>query len=469
MLLPGDTVLVALSGGADSVALLHVMLQFKTTLALENVVALHVNHQLRGEESDRDEAFVRDLCSAWQVPLTVVRQNVALLAKKYGKGTEETGRDIRYAILEEAAEKIGPTCRIATAHTLSDNMETVLLHLCRGSGLHGLTGIPPVRGRIIRPLLHCTREEIENYCRMYTLSFVNDTTNNDPQFARNRVRSCIVPELYKINPQADIAMDRMIRQVTEADQFIRELATDILKRAEAGEGRYCRTVLAGQHRAVKTAALYQAARLMGASPEERHVEKLVKLLTDKGGCTLPGNIQARTIGEHLVFMKVAPAKETNFTVLMITPGQKYSICDRKFQFLLCSLEEVEKGQFVHKKYLKNALDYDKLCGRLTIRSRQPGDAYHPAGRRAGKSLKKLFNEAHLSCETRKKIPIFWDEHGIVLVPGFGCDQRVKPDAETKRLLIYYEDKEEKCDKTCTERMESAGGIQRGDADTFHGR
>ena len=177
MLCPGDMVLVALSGGADSVALLHLLLSLKESLGLQEIAALHVNHRIRGEEADQDEAFVQSLCGAWHVPLEIVRREVALLAQEQGKGLEETGREVRYAALEEAAGRMGETCRIATAHTLSDNIETVLLHLCRGCGIHGLTGIPPVRGRVIRPLLCCSREEIETYCREHSLSFVMDSTN----------------------------------------------------------------------------------------------------------------------------------------------------------------------------------------------------------------------------------------------------------------------------------------------------
>lgn len=441
MLLPGASVLTALSGGADSVALLHVLLSLKEFLGLDTIAALHVNHCLRGEESDRDEAFVRELCTAWSVPLTVIHRDVARLAREGGKGEEETGREIRYAALEKAAEGIGGHCRIATAHTLSDNMETVLLHLCRGSGLHGLTGIPPVRGRIIRPLLHCSRQEIEDYCRTNGLEFVTDSTNADTRYTRNRIRSCVVPELYSINPQLDAAMDRLIGQVTEADRLMEALTDQALNEAREKEGRYRRSELLRQPEAVKSAALYKAARLAGAGAEERHIQQLKDLLETGGGCTLPGNIQAKSGGDFLIFSQDCLPDMAESPVLELIPGRKYNICDRKFHFLLRSLEEVEKGQFVHKKYLKNALDYDKICGRLTIGIRQPGDAYHPAGRRAGKTLKKLFNEVHLPLNDRKSLPVVRDELGIVLVPGFGCDQRVSPGDETKRILIYQADNE----------------------------
>ncbi len=445
MLLPGDAVLVALSGGADSVALLHVLLSLKEDLELGKIAALHMNHLLRGEEADRDENFVRNVCETWKIPLTVIRRDVAQLAGKHGKGIEETGREVRYAALEEAAERMGKHCRIATAHTLSDNIETVLLHVCRGCGLHGLTGIPPVRGRIIRPLLRCSRAEIEEYCRVHHLEFVTDSTNGDEKYTRNRIRLRIVPELYGINPQFDTAVNRMIRRAAEADSLVNELAEQALREASGSSGGYKRALLARQPQAVKTAALHRAAGSAGAAAEDWHIDQLDKLLSKEGSLTLPGKVQAESIGEWLFFRpcetKKANGMMNSVPETEVIPGREYDICNRKFQFSLCSLGKVEKGEFVHKKYLKNALDYDKLCGRLTIGIRKPGDAYHPAGRKAGKSLKKLFNEAHIPLEERQKIPVIRDEKGIVLIPGFGCDQRTAPDGETKCLLICRTDSE----------------------------
>lgn len=149
MLMPGDRVVVALSGGADSVTLLHVMLQLQNRLSLREIAAVHVNHELRGEESRRDEEFVRTLCRDWQVPLQVYHRNVAFLAREAQKGIEETGRMVRYAVFDEVSAANGD-CPVATAHTLSDNIETLLLHLTRGCGVRGLTGIPEIRGQIIR-------------------------------------------------------------------------------------------------------------------------------------------------------------------------------------------------------------------------------------------------------------------------------------------------------------------------------
>ena len=211
LLQPGDRVLAAVSGGADSVALLYWLCAECAAGRVAGVAAAHLHHGLRGEEADRDEAFVRRLCEKRGVPLHIRREDVGARAKEAGEGIEEAGRRLRYAFFDEIARTEGYD-RIATAHTLSDNVETVLLHMTRGCGPDGLCGIAPSRGRLIRPLLTCTREEVEAYCRACGLDFVTDSTNADVAYARNRVRGRVVPELERINPKMQEAFGRLIRQ-----------------------------------------------------------------------------------------------------------------------------------------------------------------------------------------------------------------------------------------------------------------
>ncbi|MDE6107466.1 MAG: tRNA lysidine(34) synthetase TilS, partial [Oscillospiraceae bacterium] len=175
---PGCKVLCAVSGGADSVCLLHWLSQQKDI----SLMAAHFNHQLRGEESDRDQQFVRELCEKWHILLTVGQGDVASHAKKQGLSIEEAARNLRYAFLRETAEKNGCDF-IATAHNADDNLETLLLNLTRGAGLQGLTGISPQQGVLVRPLLTTTRKEIEAYLRSYSLSHVEDGTNTDETYS----------------------------------------------------------------------------------------------------------------------------------------------------------------------------------------------------------------------------------------------------------------------------------------------
>ena len=199
-LLPaGARVLCAVSGGADSMCLLHLLLQAAPEGGFQ-VEAAHFNHGLRGDEAQRDEEFVRAQCVRWQVPLTVGRGDVGDFARREGQTIEEAARTLRYAFLEERAQAAGCT-HIATAHNADDNLETLLLHLVRGAGLHGLAGIPPRRGKLIRPLLAVSRREIEAYLTEHGIPHVEDSTNTDAAYARNRLRHQVIPILRALNPR----------------------------------------------------------------------------------------------------------------------------------------------------------------------------------------------------------------------------------------------------------------------------
>ncbi len=248
MLPPGCTVVCAVSGGADSICLLHRLNQLRAIRPF-TLVAAHYNHHLRGAESDRDEAFVKrwveDWCgpdpAAGQAPLPAVRLitgggDVSGEAKRLGLGLEETARRMRYAFLEEAARAVGAD-RIATAHTADDNAETVLLHLIRGSGLQGLTGIRPRQGRLVRPLLTTTRREIEDYLELYHIPHVEDSTNQDDAYTRNQVRHQVIPLLDEINPWFVPRMADTIRYLRSDNDYLSAQAAAVARRARpAGDG-----------------------------------------------------------------------------------------------------------------------------------------------------------------------------------------------------------------------------------------
>lgn len=234
MLPPGASVLCAVSGGADSVCLLHWLSQ-QGDLTL---TAAHFNHQLRGAEADRDEAFVRDLCEAWHIPLTVGRGDVRAFAKREGLSIEEGARILRYAFLEETAEAEG--CQfIATAHTADDNAETVLLNLIRGTGLKGLGGIPPVQGNIVRPLLHATKKQVVQYLTEHQIPHVEDASNTDKTYTRNRLRSQVMPVLKELNPKAVEHINAAATQAREVDEYLEAQARRAFVGLGTGPGWVC--------------------------------------------------------------------------------------------------------------------------------------------------------------------------------------------------------------------------------------
>ncbi len=232
MLPPGCAVVAGFSGGADSAALTHFLFTHREEYGIR-VAAAHVNHCLR-ETADRDEEAARRFCAERGIPFFVRRADVAALARREGLCAEDCGRRVRYAFFRELAGD--GNARIATAHTASDNAETMLMNLVRGAGTHGLSGIPPVRGSIIRPLLGLTRAETEAYCAHYRLPFVQDETNFEEDYARNRVRLGAVPVLRTLNPALENAMLRAADLLREDDALLTAQAAEALARARRGGG-----------------------------------------------------------------------------------------------------------------------------------------------------------------------------------------------------------------------------------------
>jgi tRNA(Ile)-lysidine synthase len=263
MIQQGDSLTVALSGGADSVALLHFVVNYPGI----NVSACHVNHNLRGAESDSDETFVRDLCKQWHVPLDVHSVNVRALQRKH-QSLEEAARAARYDFFATLPGKI------LTAHTASDNAETVLLNLIRGTGLKGLCGIPPVRENIVRPLILCERADVENYCREHALRFVTDSSNSCEEFTRNRIRLSFVPLVKEINPSFDCVITRMC-DILRADN-------DLLERFAEGND-YSLKHLRSLEKPVITRIIMRILGENNVSPSNSRVSQIIGIVEAGAG------------------------------------------------------------------------------------------------------------------------------------------------------------------------------------------
>ena len=230
MLPSGGTVLCAVSGGADSMCLLVWLLELGAKYGC-TVAAAHYNHGLRGAQADADEAFVRSWCAGRGVPFYAGRGDVAAAAKEHGWSIEEAGRNLRYAFLSETAEQIG-ALRVATAHNRGDNAETVLLNLIRGTGLTGLSGIAPVRGIFVRPLLDTPRQEIEAYLAEHGIPHVEDRTNTDPAHTRNRIRHEVLPLLRQLNPRVEETLAQTAGVLRQEDAYLRAAAERVCRQVE---------------------------------------------------------------------------------------------------------------------------------------------------------------------------------------------------------------------------------------------
>ena len=434
LLCPGDRVIVALSGGADSVTLLSVLCELRTAADL-TVSAVHVHHGLRGAEADADETLCRKLCEQWNVPLNVFHVDVAAEAAQAHETVEQAGRRLRYAFLEGEAEK--RDAKIATAHTASDQAETVILHLTRGCGLHGLCGIPPRRGRIIRPLLTCSREQVEAYCAAHALPFATDRTNADVTYARNRVRHRVLPELKAINPLVKEALCRLTEQLSEDDAYLTGQASALLASARVGDAdRWDCELLLKAPAALRTRALRLAAPSV-TDLEQKHVDALQSLLLSDGAVTLPDGAVARSQRGQLWFESADRAALPEPFCFRLVPDIPVAACGRVYLAKTYDRATFDRVTKVHNLLFYFCLDRDIIKGDVWVRSRRAGDAYRPVGR-GTKSLKKLCNESHLPLAARAALPILTDDDGILMAVGFGCDERVRVTEGTKRVLVFAE-------------------------------
>lgn len=422
----GRTIAVGVSGGADSIALLNVLLELKDEFGM-NIIACHVNHGIRGETADRDEKFVAEACKRLGVDVRILRADVPGTAKKMHLGVEECGRRIRYDFFNSVADDV----IIATAHTLSDRSETLLLNIARGASVKGLCSIPAVRGNIVRPLIDCTRADIEKYCSDNSIEFVTDETNFEDIYSRNRIRLNVIPELKKLNPSLERAFMRLISNAEEENDFMNGFSREILGKVKLKDG-YNARLLNDEHPAVRKRVIFEIINNeTGIAPEAVHVEQVDKIL--QGGRT-------EIIGDTVVEVKNG--------VMKINP-QTEEIADWEFDFDSLSAEipfGKIRGEIIHRNNLplkqsvhNKVLDYDSIVGHSVLRNRRPGDKMKLAGSSCTKTLKKLFNEKHV--ENRNCAAVLADEAGICWVQGLGCADRCKIKPETDKILIIGEDKQ----------------------------
>lgn len=413
----GGTVLCAVSGGADSVYLLHRLSLLRAPFACGfTLIAAHYNHHLRGEESDRDERFVRELieehCGMARivngvgeyalppVELIVGGGDVAAEAKRRRQGIEETAREMRYAFLYETARNLGADV-IATAHTADDNLETLLLHLVRGTGLQGLTAIPPRQGMLVRPLLATTRREIEEYLRLYGIPHIEDSSNADETYSRNRMRRQIIPALEGFNPALRENAIDTIRYLRTDNGYLNDQAAQLTAQARVTQEGVSidAQVIARAPDALAPRAARQLLGLLtggGADYAAAHLEAVVALCrgdNPSAEAHLPGGVTARRVyGELLLTTRPDPPPLEGFVPVRgdnPVPGTDWTL----------------------------RLGGEPWPG-LEVRPRKTGDALALRGR-PRRTLKKLFIDEKVPRRERERIPVLADGDGVVAVAGFG--------------------------------------------------
>ena len=392
MVQKGDTLICAVSGGADSMALLWAMYLMREKLGI-HLAAAHFNHGLRGEESQRDETFVREFCQGYEIPLYVGSGEVV----PNEKGLEAAARDARYAFLQTLPGKI------ATAHTADDNAETVLMHLVRGTGLKGLGGISPVRGNVIRPMLTVKRQEVLEFLRHEHISWVEDSSNDTDAFLRNRIRHHVMPLLKEENPSLSKNLSLMAMD-------LREDAAALEQEGELPDVSVLRQ-MTGPHRTRLLRAFLIRCGIK--EPDRRHTalaEELVFSDNPSAKGNFPGGIVVRRNYDRLE--KEIPAAAIHETELKI-PGVT-ELPGVQITCSFCNETIAEENRFTVNPQ-----------GAVVVRSRESQDTIRLPG--GTKSLKKLFIDRKIPQNLRMQIPVLADDAGVVGVWGIGPNRdRVQP-------------------------------------------
>lgn len=387
---PGDDVVCAVSGGADSMALLWGLYLLKEDLDI-SLSAAHFNHRLRGAESDADQEFVREFCQRFDIPLHIGSGDV----KAGKKGLEAAAREARYAFLHTLPGKI------ATAHTADDNAETVLMHLVRGTGLKGLGGIAPVNGRLIRPMLNITRQQVEAFLAEYHIAHIEDSSNATDDFLRNRIRHSVMPLLQAENPRLAENMSKMAQRLREDEQALAQLAdyADLPSVTQLKQ-------LSG---AVRSRMLERFLKENGVrEPEAQHIalaESLVFSPKPSAWAEFPGGVRVGRNYDRLeILSQDAPLQSLDLPengVLEI-PGYRIAVSPAT---------EIRNTQHIFTVQPQE---------KLIVRCRLSGDEIKLPG--GTKSVKKLFIDRKIPAQQRLQIPVIADETGLLGVYGIGVDQ-----------------------------------------------
>lgn len=422
MLECGSVVVAAVSGGSDSMAMLHILNEIKDEFGFE-LIAAHVNHCLRGERADADEALTASECGKLGVELKTLRVDVAEKAKALGLGFEECGRKIRYEFFESLGENIV----VATAHNLNDRAETFLFNFARGSTLRGLCSIPAKRENVIRPLIDCGKEEIIAFCKERGIPFAEDATNSDVHYARNRIRHNVIPELKEINSAFEKSAARCIESLNEDDKLLSSLALELVEKARCQAG-YSASVLDEAPASLKKrAVVYIAEKEAGITPESEAVNRISDLLKNGGSCVINGAVTVRVRKGILDFPK---EKSEVLEKTELVFGETYF----GGATIKADVSETNSSQLFLKQSTDYRLDYDKISGGPVLRSREAGDRITLKSRGCTKTLKKLFNELAIPPEKRNEVIIFADDRGLLLAEGIGIDARAAVTKDTKRIL-----------------------------------
>nr|HID58839.1 tRNA lysidine(34) synthetase TilS [Desulfobacterales bacterium] len=443
MLEKGEIVVIGVSGGPDSVALLHALIALSDLWSLRLVVA-HLNHGLRGEEADRDADFVGQLAAQLHISCEIEKRDVIRYRSDHGLSLEEAARVVRYDFLDSVAAKYSAD-KIALGHQANDNAESILIHLMRGSGPKGLSGIPPVReGRIIRPLIEVTREEICDFLKEKNLRYTTDTSNADLKYLRNRVRHDLIPHMKDhFNSKIVQNLNRLSCILREEESFWEDEIDSILRRLTVAQKENSLTIsvpkLLRLHDAVIRRVVREAVKLTKGDLRRfglRDIDSVIRLVRSHRSSTriqLPGGLYASRDRDRLAFSVGLPQDRLLFDYRIDSPGTvRVREIDTVIELSYVDISEITNLKNPGPK--TGLFDADSVRFPIRLRNWIPGDRFQPLGMKGTQKVKAFFTNNKVPLVQRYRCPIFLCGEKIIWVGGYRIDDSVKITQRTKRVL-----------------------------------
>ncbi len=442
MIEKGDHVITGVSGGADSVCLLFVLVLLQDELDLK-LTAVHVDHQLRGEKAREDAAFTEQLCKKWKVAYRQYSYPVGDIAAKRGISVEEAGRQVRYECFETVrAASHGD--KIAVAHNEDDQAETVLMNLVRGSGLKGLGGIPPVRERIVRPLLGTKRSQIEAFLAEQGIAYRTDQTNFEDDYTRNKLRLHVLPYLKKeINNQVVTHISESSEIIQQADAYIWKEAekADAAHVCDTGKGRLLNQSLqTGEAEIIQNYVILKELRGVAGTQRDLtavHIRAVSGLFDKQTGrkVTLPYGITAERTYEGIEIRKEQQAPECDAGVLALPVPPEGSVCVPGSNTVLTTCVEKRGGsEIIPENEYTKWFDYDIIKGDLQLRTRLPGDYFMLNKDGGRKKLKLFFRDQKIPREKRGQMLLLAEGSHVLWIPGYRISAYYKVTEQTENIL-----------------------------------
>lgn len=429
LIFSGSRVLVALSGGSDSMCLLNVLSELKDELKI-SLCAAHVNHNLRGNDSIKDERFVVDYCEKNNIELHLLSVDVNSLAKEKGVSVEEAGREVRYDFFN-SIENIDI---ITTAHNLNDRIETFIFNFTRGTTLKGLSSIPIKRDKIVRPLMDCSKDEVLNYCSKNNIPFVVDKTNEENDYSRNKIRNTVITQLKTINSDFEKAALRCLNSISEDNDYLDQQAIENYNISKSND-RFCIETLSNLHPSVRKRVIALIIRLNTDSDVNYHLVTQIDNLVNNYAKTKLGS-RYQISGSLFIRARAGYLEFTNDEIKSISSMQLQlgdNICgEYNISLKLCKnsscLQSIDRDCYTY------CCDFEKIQGNLFVRGRLPSDKLKLPKRNVTKDLRKIQNELNIPPEERDSLPVIYDENGIVLAHKCGLDARINIDNNTEKVL-----------------------------------